>query len=97
MCSTSSDDSSSDDFTSREVLCPKLRFLEFQLVDSNTIIAFGEGRKALHIPLRKIYINRPWVSKLLKPDVEKLRSLGELLIVPGASPTPEEASVVQDD
>lgn len=93
----SSDDSSSNESTSREVLCPKLQFLEFQSVDSNTIIAFGEGRKKLHIPLRKIYVNKPWVLKLLKPDVEKLKSLGELLIVSGASPTPEESSLVQDD
>lgn len=89
--------SSSDDSTSREVLCPKLQFLEFQSVDSSTVIAFGEGRKALCIPLRKIYVNKPWVVKLLKPDVEKLRSLGELRIVSGASPTPEESSVVEDD
>ena len=95
--SSSSDDSSSDESTPREVLCPKLQFLEFQSVDSSTIIAFGEGRKALRIPLRKIYVNKPWVLKLLKPDVEKLKSLGELLIVSGASPTPEESSVVQDD
>jgi len=95
--SVSPDDSSSDESASREVLCPKLQFLEFQSVDSNTIIAFGEGRKALHIPLRKIYVNKPWVLKLLKPDVEKLKSLGELLIVSGASPTPEESSLVQDD
>jgi hypothetical protein len=92
-----SDNSSSDDSTSREVLCPKLRVLEFQSVDSSTIIAFGEGRKRLHIPLRKIYVNKPWVLRLLKPDVEKLKSLGELLIVTGANPTPEESSVVQDD
>jgi len=95
--STSSDDSSSDESTSREVLCPKLQVLEFQSVDSSTIIAFGEGRKALRLPLRKIYVNKPWVLKLLKPDVEKLKSLGELLIVSGASPTPEESSVMQDD
>lgn len=97
--SVSSDDSLSsvDESTSREVLCPKLQFLEFQSVDSSTIIAFGEGRKALRIPLRKIYVNRPWVTKLLKPDVEKLKSLGELLIAFDAGPTPEENSVVHDD
>lgn len=95
-CDDSSSDSSSDDCLSREVLCPKLQVLEFQSVEAGTIIAFGEGRKALHIPLQKIYVNRPWVPKLLKPEVEQLKSLGELLIVSGASPTPEESSVVQD-
>jgi hypothetical protein len=91
-------DTSSDDSTSRgEVLCPKLRFLEYQSVDSNTIIAFGEGRKAMQIPLRKIYVNKPWILKLLRPDVEKLKCLGELLIICGGSPTPEENSLMEDD
>lgn len=84
------------DSSSREVLCPLLRTLEFQSVDSSSIIAFGEGRKALGLPLQKIYVNKPWVQKLLKSDVVKLKSLAELLIVYGASPTPEETAVVQD-
>ena len=94
--SISPDESPQEESSTREVLCPKLAVLEFQSVDSSTIIAFGEGRKALHIPLRKIYVNRPWVQKLERPDVERLKSLSDLLIVSGASPTPEESSVVQD-
>lgn len=82
--------------SSREVLCPKLETLEFQSVDSSTIIAFGEGRKALDLPLRKIYVNRPWVQRLEKPDVEALKSLSVLLVVSGANPTPEESLVVLD-
>ena len=82
--------------SSREVLCPLLRTLEFQSVESNSIIAFGEGRKALGLPLLKIYVNKPWVQRLLKSDVIKLKSLADLLIVYGASPTPEETAVVQD-
>ena len=99
---SSSSETSSSSFSismgssSREVLCPLLRTLEFQSVESNSIIAFGEGRKALGLPLLKIYVNKPWVQRLLKSDVIKLKSLADLLIVYGASPTPEETAVVQD-
>jgi hypothetical protein len=96
-CTTSTTSCTSATSSSeREVLCPKLHFLEFQSVDSSTIIAFGEGRKALQLPLRKIYVNRPWVQRLEKPDVEALMSLSDLLVVSGA-PTPEESSVVLGD
>lgn len=94
--SSNASPSASSESPPREVLCPKLRFLEFQSVHADTIVAFGEGRKALRMPLHKIYVNRPWVPKLLKPDITRLKSLGELLIVSGANPTPEESSAVQD-
>ncbi|KZP28809.1 hypothetical protein FIBSPDRAFT_852060 [Athelia psychrophila] len=94
--SSSDSDSSESSSSTREVLCPHLSCLEFQHINVNAVVAFGEGRKALQMPLRKIYINRPWVPRLLKADVGRLKLLAELVSIPDAYPTPEERLAVQD-
>jgi hypothetical protein len=59
-----------------------------------TILEFGRGRRTLGYPLRKIYVNGPWVSSITPEEQIDLRNICDsLYVAPLGSSTPEEAEI----
>ncbi|KAH7916440.1 hypothetical protein BJ138DRAFT_1052779 [Hygrophoropsis aurantiaca] len=80
--------------TTRQIVCPNFKILEFQSVPTPSIIALAQARKQLDVPLSKIYVNSPWIGEIKPEEVEKLRTLADLYIAPLGTNTPEEAELM---
>jgi hypothetical protein len=80
----------------RRPLCPRLNVIEYQNMAANTIVLFGLQRSALGVPLRKIYINAPWVPSISENEQAVLRQVADLFITEAAADTPEETALMKD-
>ena len=80
---------------SDQIICPKLDVIEYQNIHADEILWFGSGRKALGIPLRKIYVNSPWVSSITTEQQSALRNLSDLFITATGASTPEEIDLMR--
>jgi hypothetical protein len=80
---------------SAQILCPKLNVIEYQNVEAADVVSFGKGRKALGVPLRKIYINAPWVPSITEEEQTDLRSICDLFITASGATTPEELDLMR--
>jgi hypothetical protein len=79
----------------RQILCPKFDILEYQSIDTEHIVALGKGRRALGIPLRKIYVNGPWTPNINEREQEELHGIAHLYITPTGANTIEEEELLQ--
>jgi hypothetical protein len=78
----------------RQIVCPKLNIIEYQNIVTADIVEFGQKRRALGAPLRKIYINRPWVTAITAQEQAELRTLCDLYITSEGATTEEEAKLM---
>jgi hypothetical protein len=76
------------------VLAPKLEIFEFQFIDLDAVIAFGEGRRAIGAPLKKIYVNAPFHLEIDAEGQRRLRSIAKLYVSPVGADTKEEMEIL---
>lgn len=69
----------------RKIVCPEMKYLEFQDLDFEDIHRLGHLRRRLGVPLRKIYVTEFWVSHLNAMEQTALRDICELYFVPSES------------
>ncbi|KAG0707468.1 hypothetical protein DFH29DRAFT_895887 [Suillus ampliporus] len=81
----------------RPVLCPKLQTIEFQQMTGFKIAEWAATRKELGVPLRRAYVNSPYVGDLTAPEADMIQKVVSLFIAPLGSTTPEERELVTCD
>ncbi|KAG1783525.1 hypothetical protein EV702DRAFT_1190545 [Suillus placidus] len=81
----------------RLVLCPKLQTIEFQQMSGTKIAEWAARRKELGAPLRKAYVNSPYVSKVTAEEADMIQQVVCLFIAPLGSTTPEERALATCD
>lgn len=80
------------------VLCPRLQTLEFQQMSAHDIAGWVTRRKELGAPLKRTYVNSPYVGKVTAAEAEMIQKVVGLYIAPLGSTTPEERELtIQDD
>jgi hypothetical protein len=81
--------------TSR-VLAPKLSILEYDTMDTQTIVTFGKGRRTIGVPLKKIYVSAPWVPRIDMQGRNDLCDIATLCVARAGSIMPEQAEILGD-
>lgn len=81
----------------RLVLCPKLQTIEFQQLSGTKIAEWAARRRELGAPLRRAYVNSPYVSKVTAEEAEMIQQVVGLFIAPLGSTTPEERALATCD
>jgi hypothetical protein len=81
----------------RLVLCPKLQTIEFQHLSGTKMAEWAARRKELGVPLRRAYVNSPYVSKVTAEEAEMIQQVVGLFIAPLGSTTPEEKALATCD
>ncbi|TFY82085.1 hypothetical protein EWM64_g1934 [Hericium alpestre] len=71
------------------ILLPKLKYLEYQSMDTNDVLQFGQFRKHKDLPLEKIYINSHWAAQMSKQERDLLRTVSSLYSMSPHSLAPE--------
>ncbi|EGO31029.1 hypothetical protein SERLADRAFT_412511 [Serpula lacrymans var. lacrymans S7.9] len=79
----------------RRVLCPNFTALEYQVVQADAVVALGQGRKELGVPLKRIYVNEVWVPKVRGEEQTALRTVADLFIAPLGANTVEELELME--
>jgi hypothetical protein len=78
-----------------QCLCPNIYILECQAVDPKVIYSWGDRRRSIGAPLKKIYITRDIASKITQEDQMMLNTLGGLFILEFGGKAPEEDEILQ--
>lgn len=81
----------------RQVLCPKLQTLEFQQLSGTKIAEWVARRKELGAPLRRAYVNSPYVNNVTAEEADMIQQVVGLFIAPLGSTTPEERALATCD
>ncbi|KAG2156627.1 uncharacterized protein EDB93DRAFT_923591 [Suillus bovinus] len=82
----------------RPVLCPKLQTLEFQQLSGTKVAEWATRRKVLGAPLRRVYVNSPYISNVTAEEADMIhQAVGGLFIAPLGSTTPEERALATCD
>ncbi|OAX43018.1 hypothetical protein K503DRAFT_732428 [Rhizopogon vinicolor AM-OR11-026] len=81
----------------RLVLCPRLQTIEFQQMSGKNIAEWAVKRKELGAPLKRAYVNSPYVSKVTAAEADMIQKVVGLYIAPLGSTTPEERELATRD
>ncbi|KAG2155569.1 hypothetical protein DEU56DRAFT_314284 [Suillus clintonianus] len=81
----------------RPVLCPNLQTIEFQQMSGTKIAEWAATRKELGAPLRRAYVNSPYVSQITAAEAGIIQEIVGLFIAPLGSTTPEERALATCD
>lgn len=81
----------------RIVLCPRLQTLEFQQMSGKNIAEWATTRKELGAPLKRVYVNSPYMTKVTAPEANMIQKVVGLYVAPLGSTTPEERELATRD
>ncbi|KAG2756436.1 hypothetical protein P692DRAFT_20825678 [Suillus brevipes Sb2] len=81
----------------RLVLCPKLQTIEFQQLSGTKMAEWAARRKELGVPLKRAYVNSPYVSNITPEEADMIQQVVGLFIAPLGSTTPEERALATCD
>jgi hypothetical protein len=76
------------------ILAAKLEVLEYQSMPTAVITSFGRARLTMGVPLKKIYVNSPWVPSVTPEGQKELGSIARLYITHPSASTPEEQEIL---